>query len=210
MRLAAVVAMAVLTGCGAKAKDPDLIDDRETRRKYLAPGDDPRTLPPEHQPKWAPGDKAPAPDATIESRLNARIAELQREVAELRALLAHVTAGAPEYSDTLAKVAARHSLLLQGIDFQDAVKANWWCSSFACFRSQSLCKAVEERGLKPGDTAEDCLPRRNVFCRGFGLPLMGGAATGAKDGSKVMTCHFSLENCERMVKTFGGDCLGVE
>ena len=45
----------MLCACGAKVKDPDLASDRE-QRSYLAPGDDQRLPPPEHQPRWAPGD----------------------------------------------------------------------------------------------------------------------------------------------------------
>jgi hypothetical protein len=57
MRRVAVLLAVVVLGCGAKARDPDLIDDAEARRRYLKRGEDPNELPPEHQPKWKPGER---------------------------------------------------------------------------------------------------------------------------------------------------------
>jgi hypothetical protein len=194
MRYVAVLSAVMLaTGCAAQQR---VTDERiEHLRLRLAKLEKARRT----------GPTAPNPTDGA-----AKITDLEREVSVLRTALRRVIDGAPDYSDTLAKVAARHSLLVTGLSFQEAVTARWWCGSFICFRSESLCKASEERGLKPGDKAHDCIPRRNVFCRGFGYPLLGGRVTGQSVAAKTMTCHAFLDACERLAADAGGDCLGIE
>ncbi len=135
------------------------------------------------------------------------------EIEELRQRLAVVETalrGAPDHSNTFKKVAARHDLLSSMIEFQESVKSNWWCSSFICFRGEAMCNAVEQRGAKPGEAVDKCMPRRNVFCRGIGLPLLGEDKANSTDPKRSMSCHAILSECLGYAQKAGGTCMGIE
>jgi hypothetical protein len=134
---------------------------------------------------------------------DARSEQISTRLAAVEAKLAN----APKHSDTLQKAAARIDLLYSMLEFQDAVKANWWCGSFVCVRTEALCNAIEDRS---GVKREECIPRRNVFCRGLGKPLLGASTGGKTEMADVMSCHALRADCERLSSQTGDDCFGLE
>ena len=146
----------------------------------------------------------PDPDTT--KRLEA--VELQGK--RLQAMIERLTRDAPAESDTLQKVAARHELLTTIINYQDSTKTNWWCGPFICLRDADMCQAIVNRDTKPGASPEECIGRRNVYCRGIGLPLLGDSKTEATEMRDMMTCHASFGDCVGFAREHGGACVGVE
>lgn len=173
--------------------------------------------------KSVPATKEPAPAAQPDHRgaealgraqfLEAKVIKLEAEnkalAARLDVLVSRaemITAGAPETSNTLAKMTRRHELLLKVLDYAESTKSNWWCGPFVCFRTESMCNVVEEQTSGTA-TADKCIARRRVYCRGFGKPFVGDR----KADKNAMTCHALLSTCERIAASDGGGaCLGVE
>lgn len=183
-----------------------------------------RQLPPAPAPAVHVAPSAPVtqdagvdPNARIDY-LEEKLAEVQRDNIGLRDRLDvlvrrqdALTAGAPADSNTLAKLTARHNLLMGLIDYAESLKASWWCGEFGCVRTEAMCNALEEGSTPAGEPADKCVPRRRVYCRGFGKPFIGSAGGRRHALKDMMTCHAFLSGCEKFTTELGGaPCLGVE